>query len=150
MNNAGILQTIEAGNIISGPFVADGQWHHVVGVEDNSAVDGLKRKLYLDGRVVGSDTTMFTITLAGANKFAIGNNGNSPASAPYQGIIDSVFVCDFAMPFETVAKLYTKGAQDLGASPKNSGDHVERMDATSILAIFDSIDMQNTVDMVIA
>jgi hypothetical protein len=148
IDNAGLLRHLGANDAIGDRFVADGQWHHAVIVEDNAALDGNKRKLYLDGRMVFSTTTMFAITLAGANSFRIGQN--NVASAALTGVVDSVFVCDFALPLETIAKLYAKGAQDLGVSPKNVGDHIERMDATTILATFDILDSQHAVDLVVA
>lgn len=147
ITNAGLLQDINANDAMGDRFVADGLWHHAVIVEDNAAADGLKRKLYLDGRLVASVTTVFAITLGGATMFRVAMNTGS--SAPFTGVVDSVFVCDFALPFETIAKLYAKGAQDLGASPKNAGDHVERMDATNILAVFDSLESQYTVDLAV-
>jgi hypothetical protein len=147
VTNGGILQDINANDAIGDRFVADGAWHFVVVVEDNAAPDGVKRKLYLDGRMVAAATTVFAITLGGATMFRIAMNTGS--SAPFSGIIDSAFVCDFAIPFETIAKLYAKGAQDLGASPKTVGDHVERMDATNILAVFDTLDSQHTVDLAV-
>jgi hypothetical protein len=148
VTNTGLLQDIHANNAYGDRFVADGLWHLAVIVHENTALDGMKRKMYLDGRLVASIDTIFSITLVGNLNFRLGqNNGNS---ALFNGIMDSAFVCDFAMPFETIAKLYAKGAQDLGVSPKNTGDHIERMDSTSILATFDTIDTQNVVDMVIA
>jgi hypothetical protein len=46
-----------------------------------------------------------------------------------------------------VAALYAKGSQALGASPKNAGDHVERMDATSLYLVGDTLESQHTLDV---
>jgi hypothetical protein len=131
--------------IASSLIVADGQWHLTVAVEDNAAVDGLKRKMYLDGRLLNSSTVLNPIVLAGANRFRIGAvpDGNST----FTGQIDGAFVCGYAMSRDEVIRLYAKGTQDLGASPKNAGDHVERMDANSLHVIFDTLESQYTIDL---
>ena len=49
-----------------------------------------------------------------------------------------------ALTFEQVAALYAKGSQALAPSPKNAGDHVEAIDATNVLATFDTLDSQHT------
>jgi hypothetical protein len=130
---------------LSGPFAADGQWHSVVVVEDNAAVDGVRRKLYLDGRLVGGSTVLNAVTLGGANKFRTG--AAVDGTSFFTGQIDGVFVTGYALTFEQVAALYAKGSQGLGASPKNAGDHIERMDATSLYLIADTLESQHTLDV---
>jgi hypothetical protein len=49
-----------------------------------------------------------------------------------------------------VARVYAKANQDLGASPKNAGDHIERVDATDIYFIGDTLESQHTVDVAVA
>jgi hypothetical protein len=132
----------------SGPIDTDGLWHHVVVTEDNTAGDGVRRKLYIDGRLVGGSTVMNTLTLAGANAFRVGNASNG--TQPFLGQIDGAFVYAGALTMEQVQTLYAKAAQDLAASTKDPGDHVERVDGNSILAVFDSVDGQNTVDLGVA
>jgi hypothetical protein len=56
-------------------------------------------------------------------------------------------VTGYALTFEQVAALYAKGSQALGASPKNAGDHIERMDATSLYLIADTLESQHTLDV---
>jgi hypothetical protein len=148
MTNGGLLQSNSGGDGMGDRDVADGLWHFAVVTEENAPFDGVKRKLYLDGRVVASSLVLNSITLAGATMFRIGLNGGSSGSL-FSGAVDSAFVCDFVLPLETIVKLYAKGAQDLGVSPKNVGDHVERMDANNVYAIFDSIESQNTVDLAV-
>jgi len=126
-------------------FVADGQWHFAVAVEDNAAGDGVRRKLYLDGRLIGVSTVLNTLTLAGANRFRVG--ANQDGTGPLTGQTDGAFVTGYALTAAEVAGLYQKASQDLGASPKNAGDHVERVDATSVLFIGDMLEPQWTVDL---
>jgi len=130
---------------IAGPFAADGQWHYGVVVEDNAAGDGVKRKLYMDGLLVGTSTTLNTITLLGANSFRVGANPN--ASTFFAGQIDGAFVCAYALTQDQVSTLYAKGGQQLSPSPKNAGDHVEYADSSSVYMVLDTLDSQNAVDL---
>ena len=133
---------------VTGTFVCDAAWHFMVVVEDNISIDGIRRKGYLDGRIIMNSTVLNAVTLAGANRFRIGSDADG--TLPYTGDIDGVFVCNYALTASDVHKLYAKGSQDHGVSPKNAGDHVERMDATSILATFTSLDAQHMVDLLVA
>lgn len=135
-------------NVIRGPLLGDGQWHHVVAVIDPAAGDGLKAKLYVDGKLVASGTAQASTTLVGANRFRIG--ARSDGTVVMDGSIARAFVTDYALSPEQIRSLYAKGGQDLGASPKNSGDHIELVDATSIYATFDTIEPQHQVDLAVA
>jgi hypothetical protein len=141
----GAIRFASGADSVDSPFVADGQWHQAIGVEDNAAGDGVKRKLYVDGRLVVGSTVMNSLTLAGAARFRIG--AAPDATLPFTGQIDGAFVTGYAMTTQEVLGLYAKGSQDLGASPKNAGDHVERLDAASVLAVFDTLESQHTVDL---
>jgi hypothetical protein len=133
---------------ITGPFVADGIWHQVVVVENNTAADGFKRKMYLDGRLVAVSTVLASVTLGGANQFCIGANGTGASS--FIGQIDGVFVVNYPLTTDEVIRLYAKAAQFLSPSPKNAGDHVEALNVTNILAAFDSLDGSAMVDLGVA
>ena len=146
--NSGVIDSANGADYITGPFVADGQWHFVVMVENNTAADNVKRKMYLDGRLVGASMVMNSISLVGGTSFHLGSNSDS--SNVFAGQIDGAFVCDYALTFEQIAKLYSKSLMTLGSSPKSSGDHVEVMTANSLLATFDTIDSQNSVDLLVA
>ena len=146
-NNAGALTTNSASDQINGPYVSDGQWHHTVVVEDNNAVDW-RRKLYLDGRLVGFSATMNPIVLAGIAQFRVAANPNG--TAPFAGQIDGAFVCNYALTAEQIWKLYAKSLITLASSPKNVGDHVEAMNANNLLATFDMLEMQHTIDLMVA
>lgn len=136
------------GDVITGPIgVNDGKWHQVIMVEDNTAVDGLKRKMYLDGKLVGSSTVLNSITLVGANGFRIGGSGGT---LPFTGQIARAFVYAGVLSPAQVRTLYAKGGQDLGASPKNPGDHIETFDSANVYATFDTIESQNLVNLAVA
>lgn len=137
---------------IIGPHVADGDWHFAVVVEENAPFDGVKRRLYVDGVYRVGDATLGSITLAGANRFRIGSwaDGIGDSYNMFDGIVDAVFVCNYAMGYEEVAELFAKAGQPLGVSPKNPGDHVEEMSSTDLYCIFDSLSSADQVDMVVA
>lgn len=144
----GLITSGSGTDFMTGPYVRDGQWHFAVATNDNTAGDGLRRKLYLDGRLVASSTVLGSLILAGATRFRIG--ANPDASAPLIGQIDGAFVCGYALTFEQVAALYAKGSQALASSPKNEGDHVEHFDAASVYATFDTLDSTAQVDLGVA
>jgi hypothetical protein len=144
-DGAGRIQSFSGADQINGPFYADGQWHHVVVVEDNAAADGVRRKLYMDGRLVSGSTVMNNITLAGANRFRVG--ANPDGTLPTSGQFDGVFVSAAALTTAQVLALWAKGSQSLSPSPKNAGDHVEAWDAAAVYATFDTLDSNAQVDL---
>ena len=132
-------------------YVSDGRWHLAVLTEEASPADSMKRKLYLDGVMVGNENTLNSITLAGASKFVIGNWPDAASGVPtFDGAIDSVFVCNYVLDPKDIAVLYAKGSQALGVSPKNVGDHVESMTSTDLLCLFDTLETQDQVNLVVA
>jgi hypothetical protein len=133
---------------IAGPYVNDGQWHFAVMVEDSTAADGVKRKLYVDGRLVGVSTAMNGITLTGAGRFRIG--AAQDGSNPFTGTVDTAFVCAYALSQEEITRLYIKAGQPLAASPKNAGDHTEGFDSGSLLFIGDTLDAQHSLDLTVS
>lgn len=141
----GALRADNGVDSIVGPYVRDGQWHHAVVTEDNAAADGVKRKMYVDGRLVGTSTGMNALTLGGVNSFRIG--ASSSGTLPFTGQIDTVFITNYAMTTDEVLRLYNKGGQALPASPKNAGDHVEGLDSSSVLFLADTLDAQHSIDL---
>jgi hypothetical protein len=134
-----------SGTPVAGPFVSDGQWHFVVVVQDNTAADGVKRKFYLDGRLIASSTALGSIVLGGAGKFVIGSSlasGNN-----YIGQVDGVFVTDRALLMGEINKLYTKSLIDHLPSPKNAGDHIQSMSIDDLLVTFDTLDIAHKVSL---
>lgn len=148
-DSSGNIATASAGDLFTGPFIADGLWHFVVVVEDNGALDGIKRKLYVDGKCVGGSTTLNSITLVGSNRFRVGGNPDG-VSLFFTGLVDGVFVCNYALTAERIFLLYAKGSQVIPASPKDPGAHIEGMDATNIYVTFDTIDSQHQIDLRVA
>jgi hypothetical protein len=146
--SAGLMYSNSGADLIAGPFMGDGSWHHAVTVEDNTASNGVKRKLYLDGRLVGGSTVLNAITLAGANRFRV---GAGPTGAnPFTGQVDGAFVTGYAMTTDEVLRLYAKASQTMLASPKNAGDHVEGYDSGSVLMVADTLDAQHYIDLTLA
>jgi hypothetical protein len=142
---AGTIAAMSGADIITSGYVADGQWHFVVLVEDNTAADGVKRKLYLDGRLVGGSTVLNTLAPGGANAFRVGAAMNGTDT--FVGQIDGVFVAGYAMTTDEVMRLYAKGSQALAPSPKNAGDHVEALQSDGVLFIGDTLESQHTIDV---
>lgn len=146
--NSGSIGFASAGDAIVGPFIADGLWRHLVVVENNTSSDGIKRKLYVDRRLVAISTVLNPVVLAGANNMRI---GLAPTGAtPFVGEVDSAFICDYALTPDHIAMLYAKGSQALTRSPKNVGDHIEGMDTNNLYATFDALEVQHQVDIGVA
>jgi hypothetical protein len=151
INTTGYIISRSISDDMSGPFVTDGLWHFVVVTEENAPLDGTKRKMYFDGRCVAGSTVMNSIGLGGANRFRLGQwaDGTGTGTALI-GQIDGVFVCDYILDIMQIVKLYAKGAQALGVSPKNPGDHVELMSSTDLFCVFDSLEIQHQIDLVVS
>lgn len=134
------------GDSVTGTMVvADGKWHSVIAVEDNSAADGLKRKLYLDGALAAASTVMATITLAGANAFRIG--ADLSGAQPLYGAVSRAWVHAGALTWDQVQKVHMKSAAALPQSPKDAADHVEGLWASSLVLIGDDLEPQHLVDL---
>jgi hypothetical protein len=143
--SAGLLLVTSGADAITGPFAADGQWHLAIAVDDNAAGDGVRRKLFMDGRLVGGSTVLNSITLTGANRFRIG--AWADGTGLFTGQIDGAFVTGYALAQDEILRLYAKASQDLGASPKEPGAHVERLDSSALLWVADTLESQHTVDV---
>ena len=151
VSNPGTSPTVTAFNAadqIAGPAAIDGLWHQAIIVEDNAAGDGVKRKLYIDARLVGGSTVLNSITLAGANRFRLG--ANQDGSSPWTGQVDGAFVHAGALTDTQVRALYNIGSQALSASPKTNGSHVEALETTGVLAQFAALEGTDLVDMAVS
>jgi len=133
------------GTPVTGPFIADGNWHFVVVTQENAPTDGVKRKFYVDGRLVVSSTVLNSVSLGGANKFVVGSSLSSTSN--FIGEIDTVFVTDYVLGLGDITKLYVKSLVDHLPSPKNAGDHVQAMDVDHILVAFDTLDIADKVSL---
>lgn len=144
--SSGIVQSWSGPDAITGPFVADGLPHFICVVEDNSSADGLKRKLFVDGKLVGTSTVLTSLTLAGAGAFRI---GASPGGAsPLVGRWDGCFICGGSqMTSDMIRDVYNVGSLPQPPSPKSEGDHVEGMLITSVLTVFDTLDPCDLLDI---
>ncbi|MET0785319.1 MAG: LamG-like jellyroll fold domain-containing protein [Paenisporosarcina sp.] len=148
-NGAGMLTTTSGSDTVeNGKFVSDGTWHFVVIVEDNSAGDGVKRRVYLDGKLVIGSTVMGSVNLGGTNRFRIG--AWIDGTLCWTGQLDSAFIHSGVLTPEQVVSLYMKSSQALPRSPKDSGAHVEAMDAGSLYATFDELDSNALIDLAVA
>jgi hypothetical protein len=145
---SGALNFGSGADLLAGPFVADGQWHSFVVSEDNAAGDGVKRKLYVDGRVVVGSTVLNSTVLAGPNRFRVG--ANPDGTSPFTGQLDRMFVTGYAMSSDEVLRIYAKASQTMPSSPKNSGDHVEGYDSGSVLVVADTLDAQHYIDLTLS
>jgi hypothetical protein len=143
----GRVRSVTVGDALPGPVVLDGTWHHLVVVEDNAAADGMKRKLYVDGRAVATSTTMASVTLPGGGSFRIG--ALAAAGSMFWGRLDEAFVCSVALSAEQVRALFQKAGATLAASPKDPNEHVEAADASSVYATFDALAPQDLVDLAV-
>jgi hypothetical protein len=148
VDSTGALVCDNGADTISGPFVRDGSWHHAVVVDDNSAADGVKRKLYLDGKLVAGSTTLNAIALGGANRFRVGSHPDG--TSPFTGSIDGAFVTGAALTGDQVFALYSKGSNPLPASPAPAHEFVEAADSNNVYSIFDAIEPQDIVNLEVA
>ncbi len=126
-------------------FFADGQWHHAVVVQDNASADGVRQKVYADGKLIAIDTVLNTLTLAGAASFRLGSSFNG--GNPFTGLIARAFVHSAALTPEQIMALYQKGSQTLQPSVRDAGEHVEGIDASNVYFIGDTLEPQHQIDL---
>ncbi len=144
---SGTISSDSGADAIAGPMVSDGQWHHAVVTETNSPVDGLKRRLYVDGKVVATSTVLNAITLVGANGLRIG--ANAAGGSTLQGSVSRAFVHAGVLTPEQVLALYQKvgSAGALQPSPKDAPDHIEGLWPNSLIFIGDDLDSSALIDV---
>ena len=75
-----------------------------------------------------------------------------PRTAPprFTGQIDGAFIHTAALTGEQVRALYSVGSQQLAPSPKDPGDHVEGLEASGVLAVFDSVESSDLCDLIVS
>ncbi|VGO16683.1 Bacillopeptidase F [Pontiella desulfatans] len=86
----------------SGGSVAPNQWHHVVG----TLRKGQFARIYLDGVLVGEDTTFSGNTGDGTAPFYIGRRGDGYY---FPGLVDEVMLFDTALSSNEIASVYAAG-----------------------------------------
>lgn len=145
---SGFITSNSGADLITGPAVADGLWHFAVTTEENTPLDGVKRKLYVDGKMVGASAVLTSLTLAGANSFRIAASpsGTIPATAQ----TGAAFVFAGVLSPEAVAVIYQKSAQALGIRPDVATPYIRAFDATNVYADFSSIPTNTQVDLAVA
>lgn len=134
-------------DLASWPGGVDGLWHFACAVEDNSAADGVKRKLYLDGRLLGNSTVLNSLTLGGANRLRVG--ADAAGTSPFTGQIDGAFVFSGALTLQQIQTLYNVGSQQLNPSPKSSEDHIEALESNRVLGRFDTIEGSDLINLAV-
>ena len=96
---------------VTTPGLADGDWHQVVGTWD-----GETRKLYYDGRLVGTDRPQADIKWA---PLLIGRTIND---RPYTGWIDEVLVANRAFTREEIVALHARGVKKTDVAADAAAD----------------------------
>jgi hypothetical protein len=133
-----------AGNVAS---VWDGMPHLWVVVLDSNEPAGLKRKVYLDTMLVGVDTSFPAISI-GTGLFWIGQLSNG--TEMYKGLLDGIFVCDYALTPEQIASLFAVGSRQMAATVLDPGGLIEGMDDTNLYMLANRIDPQHLLDIRVA
>jgi len=143
-----ILWTNGADVITSTSQYNDGLWHWVSVVECNTAVDSLKRKTFIDGEFFFGGTTLNSLTNPGTSGLKI---GLLPAGTnPFTGALGAVFIHTAELSEAQMRAIYHASGSALGYSPKDAADHIETMSTSNLLALFDSLDPNDVVDMQVA
>ena len=130
---------------IESAYVADGLWYFVVVVLDNAALDGVKGKIYVNGNLVATMTTLNTVVLGGTDKFCIGASLTN--SNPFTGSIDGVFVSGQALSLDTIVALYNLNVKTFAPYLVNEADHVTALALSHILVDLNSLDSSDTVEI---
>jgi hypothetical protein len=138
------------GSGVTPPFigqnVVDGLPHFWVVVLDNNAADGLKRKTYLDTQLFSSDTSFVNPTI-GTGSIYLGQLSNG--TELYKGLIDGLFMCDYAMTAEQIAALFAVGSKTLPAAVLDQSI-IEAVDASNVYMLADKLDPQHLLDLKMA
>lgn len=147
VETSGALTCKSGADTITGPFVADGKWHHFAVVEDNAPGDGVKRKLYLDGVLVGTSTTLTSLTLIGANGFRIG--ASTAGTQPLAGLVSRAFVFAGALTWEQVQAVRNRSSSTtaLPDSPKDAGPNVEAVFGADLIYVGEDLEPHATVNL---
>ena len=142
----GTLRFDEGSLTTQGPFIADGQWHFVVSVVNNGDVGGY-RKFYVDGKLVGSTANYGSVSLGGATASGSARPGRrQPVHRADRWRIRLRLPIDAI----TIVALYARGSQPLMTASKDSGEHIEEIDASNIYAIFNTLDSQHQIDLAVS
>jgi len=89
------------GPLESQVIITDGQWHHIGLVY---ALDGLQRRLYVDGIEVAEDTAFVDGVLSDGGLY-FGADNNHSATSLWLGLIDDIRIYPMALSSEEIAAL---------------------------------------------
>ncbi len=90
-----------------GGSVNNNTWHHLVGIRDHSTNT---TKIYVDGSLINSDTTILSSGYSNSVKFGLGARDNGSWLYYYDGQIDEVKIFNYALTPEQVKTDYSNGA----------------------------------------
>jgi len=94
-------------NIDGTTLINDGEWHMIAGIFTNSH----SRKLYVDGKLEGSDNTeLDNFTNQTVNTFSVGNRDDSTPSNWFTGSIDNAMVLAQSLQEIDITALYNRTA----------------------------------------
>ena len=133
-------------NIVKGPFIADGRWHFLLGLTNQSYYDGQGTRFYVDNKLVGTLASYVNITRGGTLRVGADIDG----SIPFTGAIDCVAVGGGANLTSSPTMIWARGNTPMPPSPKNAGDHIEGVDASNVYAIFDTLENHHLIDLAVA
>lgn len=153
VQNTGLLATYDpvSGVAFTSPMrVDDAFWHFGVIVYSYSDPVGIKRRLYLDGELVVSDTaTPWSIALGGSNWLQYGRLAQSGGEM-FQGHMARGFIANWAMKHDEIQGLHTLSSMPGMPSLSDPGAHVEGIDTTNVYCLFDDVPMHHQVDLKVA
>lgn len=127
----------------------EGLWHFGVVVEDPNATDGEKRKLYLDGRLVGVSTALNAVTVTN-NPTGLAIGMNATTGGPWGGQLDGMFIYQDALTPEQVRKLYDSGSKFLNPNVRDPADNIESVELGRLLCSFGDVESCDSIDLVVA
>lgn len=102
-----IFQTSATFSNANAGVVNDGKWHLIIGTCDTSASGDGKSRMYVDGVLTATGTTVLASIFTSATDFTIGQRQSS--SLPLAGNIDDVRVYSRALSAADARELYNQG-----------------------------------------
>lgn len=154
IDSSGVLWAGQSAQLGTGAVnyngICDGQWHHIVVVENQSTAEAAWRKMYVDGVLVACATTALgTVTLGGALGAQIGRDLS--AANFFTGYIGGFFICAAALSGDNCRDLFQKLGTIIEADrqPMDPFNCVERADANNIYWIGDDLEATDQVELII-
>lgn len=114
VRDAGLKTADEWGATPGRTKVNDNQWHHAVGVYDDTRI-----ALYIDGKLDASAPASSSI-LTNDKPVLIGENSEKSGRF-WHGLLDEIHVYSYALSEDEIAALYKEATVDAGTSPPLMG-----------------------------